>query len=129
MPVIALYDGQCLVCKGTKRALLALDWRKRVQFVDLHDRSRAALVAPGLEQTAALGQIHAIDERGQIDAGFRAVRRLLRELPLGFPLWLLLHIPGMSLLGEQAYRFIARRRYILNRWLGARVCRDGICRD
>ncbi|MFN8379516.1 MAG: DUF393 domain-containing protein [Anaerolineae bacterium] len=128
MAVIALYDGQCVVCNGTKRAVRALDWRRRVQFVDLHDRQRAALAAPDLDRASAMGQIHVLDERGRVFAGFLAVRRMLRELPLGLPLWLLLQLPGMTWLGARVYRFIARRRYRINRWFGTPVCDDGVCR-
>ena len=33
----ALYDGNCVVCRSTCEAMRALDWRNRIEFVDLHE--------------------------------------------------------------------------------------------
>ena len=32
----ALYDGNCVICRSTCETLRALDWLKRIEFVDLH---------------------------------------------------------------------------------------------
>ena len=119
----ALYDGNCLLCQRSCAILRALDWRRRIRFVDLHESE------PGLPREQLLGEIHALDEAGALHSGFYAARRLLKELPLAIPLWLLLHLPGMGAFGRRAYRFIARRRYRFNRILGgtSQACADECC--
>jgi predicted DCC family thiol-disulfide oxidoreductase YuxK len=52
---------------------------------------------------------------------------MLREVPLGWPLWLLLQVPGMSWVGERVYGWIARNRYTINRLLGVPVCETDSC--
>ena len=114
----ALYDGRCIICQSTRGTIKALDWRQRVRFIDLQDRDAWQWQFPQLKDADLLGEIHVIDERGAIFAGLYATRRMLRELPLGWPIWLLLHAPGADKLGAASYRFIARRRYRINRLLG-----------
>ena len=71
--------------------------------------------------------MHTMTSDGQMLGGFKGVRRLLRELPLGFPLWLLLHVPGVDWLGDQVYKVLARNRYRINKLVGAEVCENGAC--
>ena len=77
-----------------------------------------------------MAEIHVIDDAGSIYAGFAASRRMLREVPLGWPLWLLLQLPGSQTIGRRAYRYIARRRYRINALLGNELpaCADGSCK-
>lgn len=125
----ALYDGNCVICQSTCASMRALDWRRRIEFVDLHESERWRGCYPELSIDELLGEIHVLDESGDLLSGFGASRRLLRELPLLLPLWLLLQFPGMGILGPRAYRFIATRRYRINRLFGRELtdCVDGGC--
>jgi predicted DCC family thiol-disulfide oxidoreductase YuxK len=122
------YDGQCVVCNGSRRLIEALDWLNRVEWIDLHDRAKVDALFPGLDRAAAMGQVHVRDRHQREYQGFFGTRRMLREVPLGFPLWLLLRLPGMTWLGQRIYRFIARHRYQINRLFGVPVCADDTCR-
>ena len=126
----ALFDGNCIVCQSTRRTITALDWRHRVNFVDFHDRDAWQSQYPQLNIKNMMGEIHVIDEDDHVYAGINATRRMLRELPLGWPLWLLLHLPGMETLGAALYRFVARRRYRINRLFGKPLpgCDHGGCK-
>lgn len=125
----AVFDGNCVICQSTRQTFRALDWRGRIAFVDLHDSATWSADFPGLDEEGLMGEIHVIDREGAIFAGFYATRRMLREVPLGLPFWLLLQIPGMDALGIRAYRFIARNRYSINRLLGRQLtgCTDRHC--
>lgn len=125
----ALYDGQCVVCRSTCEMMRALDWRKRIQFVDLHEGEAWREDCPELSFERLMREIHVIDGEGKVYAGFDGTQRMLREAPLGFPLWLLLQLPWMDALGARVYRFIARRRYRINALLGVELsdCDDGSC--
>ena len=126
----ALFDGNCIVCQSTRRTITALDWRHRVNFVDFHDRDAWQSQYPQLNIKDMMGEIHVIDEDDNVYTGIYATRRMLRELPLGWPLWLLLHLPGMETLGAALYRFVARRRYRINRLFGKPLpgCDHGGCK-
>lgn len=125
----ALYDGNCVVCRSTCGAMRALDWRKRIKFVDLHEGAGWRERYPDLSHEHVMREIHVIDGQRRVYAGFEGTRRMLREAPLGFPLWLLLRLPGMDALGARVYRYIARRRYRINTLLGVELtdCDDDSC--
>jgi predicted DCC family thiol-disulfide oxidoreductase YuxK len=89
----AIYDGRCLICQTTRRLVSALDWRGWVQWLDLHEHETVAVRFPHLDHARLMGEIHVIDETGQLFAGFQGLRRMLRALPVGFPLYLMLRLP------------------------------------
>jgi predicted DCC family thiol-disulfide oxidoreductase YuxK len=122
-----LYDGQCVICNTSRRVVSRLDWRRAVAWVDLHAPEAARQFAD-IPHAQAMGQVHVREENGRTYAGFLGTRRMLKELPLTFPLWLLLQVPGMTWLGHRVYRWIARNRYAVNRMFGAPVCENDTCR-
>ena len=125
----ALYDDNCVICQSTCASMRALDWRRRIEFVDLHESERWRGRYPELRVDDLMGEIHVLDENGELYSGFRAGRRLIREVPLLLPLWLLLRIPGMNIIGPRFYRFVARRRYRINKLFGRTLpdCVDESC--
>lgn len=126
--VTAIYDGNCVICNQTRRIYTALDWFKRIEFLDVHNWNEVSRRYPTLDYSAAMGQMHLVTDDGQLIGGFVAARRMMREVPIGFPFWLILHIPGMSWLGDRVYKLIARNRYRINKLVGAPICEDGTCK-
>lgn len=128
--ITALFDGYCVICQSTRRTIKALDWFNRVEFLDLHDAETVLARYPDLDYDELMGEIHVVDEAGSLYAGYYGTRRMLKEVPLGFPLWLILQIPGMDWLGTRVYRFIARNRYRINKFFGHAIpdCIDGVCK-
>ena len=106
----ALYDGQCSLCERARQFAAILDWRQRLLFTDLHDPVAMRECLPGLSQSERLASLHLLLDDGQILRGFAAVRRIMRELPLLTLLAWCLYVPPIHLLGEVAYRIIARNR-------------------
>lgn len=137
MTITAVYDGRCVICNTTRRIVSSLDWFRRVEFLDLHDRAQVEARFPQLDYAASMGEIHVVDG-SRVFAGFYGTRRMLRALPLGLPLWALLCVPGIgNWLGPALYRFIARNRYAINRMLGVDLekqqeeeaaCVDDVCK-
>lgn len=135
MATVAIYDGHCVICNTTRRVVGLLDWFKRVEFLDLHNGTEVAQRYPQVDPDAAMGQIHVVADTGEVYAGFAGTRRMLRDLPLGVPLWALMHLPiiGNSI-GPGIYKFIARNRYSINRLMGVDLskepddCIDGVCK-
>ena len=128
--VTAIYDGYCVICNSTKNTVNTLDWMNRVEFLDLHDSAQVEERYPHLNFEDLMGQIHVVADGGEIYPGYYGTRRMLKELPLGFPIWLILHIPGMDWVGNKVYRFIARNRYKVNEFFGRELpdCVDGVCK-
>jgi len=131
---VAIYDGRCAICNTTRFIVTRLDWLKRVEFLDLHQRAEVTARFPAISHEQAMGEIHVVDADGKVYAGFKGTRRMLRDLPLGWPLWAILHLPIIgNWLGPWLYRFIARNRYAINRLLGVNLdaaddCEDGVCK-
>ena len=128
--ITSIYDGNCVICRSTCNAMRRLDWLKRIEFINLHEDGDWRDRYPTLAFERLMAEIHVVDYDGSIYAGFAGLRRMLREVPLGWPLWLLLQLPGSETIGQRAYRFIARRRYRINALLGNELpdCADGSCK-
>lgn len=128
--ITALFDGHCVICQSTRRTIKALDWFNRVEFLDLHQHTEVEQRYPQYDHADLMGEIHVVADN-QLYAGFLGTRRMLKEIPIGFPLWLLMQLPGMTWVGSHIYRFIARNRYAVNRFFGVELeddCVDGICK-
>ena len=106
-----IYDGQCGFCIRALRVCRALDWRRRLEFHDSHDRGRVVTRFPQLRAADFENAMFAVDGRGRTFRGFFAFRRIAWETPL---LWLalpFLYLPGAGIAGPRAYAWIARNRH------------------
>jgi predicted DCC family thiol-disulfide oxidoreductase YuxK len=128
--VTALFDGYCVICQSTRKTITILDWFNRVEFLDLHDADTVMSRYPDMDYEQLMGQMHVVEPDGSLYAGYYATRRMLKEVPLGFPVWLILQIPGMDWMGTRVYKFVARNRYQINKLLGNEIpdCVDGVCK-
>jgi predicted DCC family thiol-disulfide oxidoreductase YuxK len=133
--IVALYDGQCVICNTSRRLFEAIDKRGRIEWLDVHRRDEVARRYPDFVHDEMMGEIHVVADGGTLYRGFRGSRRLFRAVPLGWPLWALLRLPVIgNWVGPWVYRQIARHRYTINRWVGAPVsqpsldCDDGVCK-
>ena len=106
-----LYDGRCGMCRTSRRWAGALDWFRRVAWLDFRAPEVRALV-PGLNENQLENEMWVITPDGQMLPGFRGWRRLLGVFPLSLLPSLLLHIPPVPFFGDVIYKWIARRRHI-----------------
>jgi predicted DCC family thiol-disulfide oxidoreductase YuxK len=114
--LVAIYDAGCGFCRAAARWLQRHDRRKRLwleaiaDVVDVrgHHFERADLDA----------EMHVVDRRGRVHRGFRAWRRIAREVPILVPLLPLLWLPGASVLGTAVYRWVSTHRSVISRRLG-----------
>lgn len=128
--VTALFDGYCVICQSTRKTINALDWFNRVEFLDLHEQDTVESRYPDIDYDQLMGEIHVVDTEGGLHAGYYGTRRMLKEVPLGFPIWLILQIPRMDWIGTRVYKFIARNRYQINKLVGNEIpdCVDEVCK-
>jgi len=126
MKAIMLYDGLCVLCQQTQRLVRWLDWLGRVERLDAQDRQTINVRFPQLAEQNILGEIFVQTADGGWLVGFFGMRYLAWQLPVAWLLLPILYLPGMNFLGPKAYRWIAKRRYALNKLLG-NDCLDGTC--
>ena len=106
------YDGDCVFCTRLVRALIRIDFFKRIRWLPYQTLKEPpdGLSWGELESAAYL-------DTGQrrLHQGFYGIRMLtLRLLPL-LPLAPVLWFPGVNLVGVAAYRWVARNRHRFSR--------------
>jgi predicted DCC family thiol-disulfide oxidoreductase YuxK len=109
-PIVVLYDGRCGFCKKSIFVLSLLDFLHRLQFANFHDPDLRKRYAPDVNLDDLHKELHIRLPDGGYQKGFYAFRRMAWHLPFLWPLAPLLHVPGVSALGEKAYAFVANHR-------------------
>ena len=121
---LLIYDGNCGFCRASIRSLCAMDVFGVLEKVDYHARKDLATLHTALKPAACHGQMHLLEPDGKLYGGFAAFRRLTLRLPMLWLLAPLAYFPGMSMLGNPAYRFIAKNRTFFH---SAKTCKDNAC--
>lgn len=102
------YDGECGMCSGLVRLLRALDWMHRLRWVS----SQSLEVPPrGLSRESLETSAYLETRSGVLREGFYAIRSLLLQIPLTFPIGLVMWLPWIDRLGVPVYRWVARNRH------------------
>jgi len=119
---IVLYDGDCPLCRKTTSILKRLDWLHQLKFHNCRDTVGIPANSAHLEPARMIAEMHVLTpDRKNALSGFRAVRWIAGRVPVMWPIYPLLFIPGMPKLGQRIYLWIARNRFRLV------PCRDGVC--
>ena len=105
-----IYDDDCGFCLRSIRIGKWLDWRR---CMDWYPRSEPGLYEkfPKTNKEETLNRMVSIRPDGKVYGGFFAVRDILLHCPLTFIPAFLLYIPGVSLAGDPAYRWVAKNRH------------------
>jgi predicted DCC family thiol-disulfide oxidoreductase YuxK len=119
---VVLYDGGCPLCCKSIGILKKLDWRGRLSYLDARNIEHLPETPTPLVPEQLMREMHVVTpDRQKTFTGFRAFRWIAGRLPLLWPVWPLLFVPGTPRLGQRIYRWVARNRYNLV------PCRDGQC--
>ena len=119
---LVLFDGECPLCRKTAGLLRRFDWLHLLRFHDCRDTAGIPANTAHLDPAHMIAEMHVLSpDRTQAHSGFRAVRWIAGRVPLMWPLYPLLFIPGIPRLGQKIYLWIARNRFHLL------PCHDGIC--
>jgi len=117
-PVTLYHDGHCPLCQREVAWLSRHPRRERVTLVDIQ--------APGFDAESLgktfegmMGRLHLSDGRGRWFIGMDASRALYAVLGYRRLVWLST-LPGLAGLMDAGYRWFARRRVRLGRWLERR---------
>ncbi|MDY7115443.1 DUF393 domain-containing protein [Halomonas sp. SSL-5] len=117
-PVTLYHDGHCPLCRREVAWLARHPRRARVALVDIQapDFDAAAL---GRTFEAMMGRLHLQDARGRWYIGMDASRALYAVLGYRRLVWMS-SLPGLAGVMDAGYRWFARRRVHLGRWLEGR---------
>lgn len=127
--LVTVYDGRCVICNTTRRLVTRLGWRNRVEFLDLHQREEVRARFPSFDFERGMGEIH-VYEGQRLYRGFYGTRRMMRAVPLLWPLYVLLRLPIIGgVIGVSLYKFVARNRYAINRLMGVDLTPQDDCAD
>src|SRR5215207_9691314 len=105
-----LFDGGCPLCRRTVRMLRAIDWLRRLQFVDGTDAAARERVAPGLSEAAFLVEMYVVDSRGGRHPGYDGYLQLALGVPVLWPFAAVGRLPGIRQIGAATYRVVAAKR-------------------
>lgn len=97
--VTVWFDSACPICAREIRVMRALDWRRKINFVDLHGPDRVCPIDPAL----LLARFHAEDRSGHLHSGAAAFALMWREIPLFWPIGQSARIPAILAFLERAY--------------------------
>ncbi len=109
--VDVVFDGACGLCRRSVAVLSALDWARRIRFLDLMDWETVHREHPSLDRERCLREMHIIDRAGRITAGFDGYRTISWRLPLFFWTSPILYIPAVAAIGRVVYRRVADARH------------------
>ena len=110
---LLLYDGECALCRKSVAVLQRLDWLRTIQYQNCRDTDKLPAGAVPLPPEQLLEQIHLVTPDWRVYCGFRAFRWMAWRMPL---LWLvvpLLYFPGVPVIGQRIYLWVARNRFQL----------------
>lgn len=104
------YDGDCTFCTRSTSLLRTLNSLSLVQFISF--REPGVVERYGLEPERVERRIQSRNGRGDDREGIEAMIEIVRRSPILFPLVPVLWVIRLAV-GQQAYDFVANRRYFL----------------
>jgi predicted DCC family thiol-disulfide oxidoreductase YuxK len=119
---LVLYDGECPLCLKSVDLLKHFDWFKNLEYINVREANKVPVRQPPLDPKRLLEEMHLITpDRKHVYHGYAAFRWMAWRLPLFCWLAPLMYVPGISVLGQRIYLWVARNRYRLV------PCHNGVC--
>jgi predicted DCC family thiol-disulfide oxidoreductase YuxK len=106
-----LIDGECDMCRVGAETIRHYDRSGAIEICDLHNPSHRERF-PQFKPANLMEELHAVDDRGRVYRGARAINEVLRH-QRGMVRWLayLWYIPGYAWLADRQYKRMAATRY------------------
>lgn len=108
--IIVLYDGHCRLCRRTVFALTIVDYLKRFQYVNLHEKNARETYAPKIPMKELMHAMHIRLPDGTFQKGYDAFRILSRHTPVTVAFSPLLRMPVIDRVGNRIYEQVAAKR-------------------
>jgi len=100
-----VYDDRCLFCIGVKSRIDTLA-KDKFNWVGI---SKFDYKKYKLKKDDLLKEMHLI-ENDKVYKGYFSFKQMSKRIPLLFPLYILMLIPGIDFIGNKIYNFIAKHR-------------------
>ena len=114
-----IYDGDCGFCTVAVRQLEKLDWLARLESIPAQQLPlRHPELAKRFAPNDLLEAIHGVTSDGRLVRGAACVRWASWQLPLGWPLAMVLWVMSCLRVDEMSYQWVARNRHRISGWLG-----------
>ncbi len=104
------YDGECRLCRVSRKWAERRDAGGRLAFCDLNDPAATASLPLDADQLRAEMWVRL--PNGTLASGFAAWLAVLRSLPRWRILAAVLGLPPLRWLGPPVYRLVARHRHL-----------------
>lgn len=105
-----VFDGGCGPCRRTASLLAAMDWAGHLRLLDLTQWDVVSARHPELDPDACLRDMHAVDARGRVTAGYRAYQQIAWRVPLLLLAAPWMYLPPIAAVGTRIYRRVADGR-------------------
>ena len=109
-PYTLVYDGMCKICNPLADVVRKWDRNHRIEVVPSQATGLMARF-PWIPREAYGKAIQLVGPGGATWQGAAAVEQLLGVLPRGRLISWVFHIPGIRVLADRIYRWVARNRY------------------
>jgi len=107
--VTLVYDARCSFCIRSLSLVRALDLAQVCRYEDSNDPAIANRF-PVLRGADLDDAMYAVTASGRVYRGFFAFRRVIRSVPLAWPLLAIFYCPGAKVIGPRIYAWVARNR-------------------
>ena len=109
-PYTLVFDGMCRICNPLADLVRQWDRRHRIEVIP-SQTSGLLPRFPWIPREAYGKAIQLVGPGGQTWQGAQAVEQLLTILPRGRLISWVFRIPGVRILADRIYRWVARNRY------------------
>lgn len=104
------YDIECPLCNKIIVLIKHFDIFNTIECLPVQGNYQNNDNLKFYDEHALLVNIHGVTLSGKVVSGYQAYVQLFKSLLYTYPLGLLIGLPGISYLGEKAYKFIAGNR-------------------
>jgi predicted DCC family thiol-disulfide oxidoreductase YuxK len=114
------FDSDCGICFQFARVLARIDIWERIHIVSNQDRQR--LPADVSDDIISNTIVVRDEQTGRITTRSDAIAELGRALPLGWPIWAVLKLPGLRGVWLRVYDRVAKNRVAISLFFGLNAC-------
>ncbi len=119
LKIFCFYDGTCGFCKQTVKVLVALDILLCIRWIDGKNPEKTKIFL-GFDSTRMTSEFLTLTH-DQWFGGFPAMRTVALRLPLLAVFGWIGYFPGMHIIGEICYQYIAGRRHKISQLLFSNI--------
>lgn len=106
------YDEECPLCNRTKIILGSLDYFNAIEFKGVQTYGFEDNRLKKYSKDELLGNIYSITRSNKVLKGIDTYRVSFKHIPVFFPIYVLLSLPGIYHFGKWVYKKIAENRYV-----------------